>query len=209
MAKSKVPTTMREKQSSTSTSTLLSLQSNSEIWYKIHILLYDLCNIASDQAAEARTLATTDELYISGPYFSPEEAMTIKATLVPRPSLNEIPEFESLCMQDTDENEVDESSKDVPTPETMTIEAAIKCCLETFFEKRRAIGDARPCGPHDMGPIYQAVFGITKEDLKNEKFLSRLRRTGLGQPKEKEKSESESVCGKQKKNVCGQQKKKR
>jgi hypothetical protein len=35
MAKSKVPATTREKQSSTSTSTLLSLQSNSEIWYKV------------------------------------------------------------------------------------------------------------------------------------------------------------------------------
>lgn len=197
MAKSKVPATTREKQSSTSTSTLLSLQSNSEIWYKIHILLYDLCNIAGDQAAEARTLATTDELYISGPYFSPEEAMIIKATLVSPPSLNEIPEFEFLCMDNP--NEVDESSKEVPTPETMSIEAAIKSCLQNFFEKRRASGDARPCGPHDMGPIYQAVFGITKEDLKNEKFLSRLRRTGLGQSKEKEENASESVSSKQKK----------
>jgi hypothetical protein len=122
--------------------------------------------------------------------------MIIKATLVSLPSLNAIPEFESLCMDNP--NEVDES-KEVPTPETMSIEAAIKSCLQNFFEKRRASGDARPCGPHDMGPIYQAVFGITKEDLKNEKFLSRLRRTGLGQSKESEKNASESVSGKQKK----------
>ncbi|KAN0122830.1 hypothetical protein V8E51_001156 [Hyaloscypha variabilis] len=181
MAKSKAPATTREKRSSTSISTLLSLQSNSEIWYKIHILLYDLCNIASDRAAEARTLATTDELYISGPYFSPEEAMIIKATLVSPPSLKEIPEFESLCMDNP--NEVDGSSKEVPTPETMSIEAAIKYCLQNLFQKRRA----------------SAVFGITKEDLNNEKFLSRLRRTGLGQSKEKEKNASESVSGKQKK----------
>lgn len=123
--------------------------------------------------------------------------MIIKATLVSPPSLNEIPEFEFLCMDNP--NEVDESSKEVPTPETMSIEAAIKSCLQNFFEKRRASGDARPCGPHDMGPIYQAVFGITKEDLKNEKFLSRLRRTGLGQSKEKEENASESVSSKQKK----------
>ena len=123
--------------------------------------------------------------------------MIIKATLVSPPSLNEIPEFESLCMDNP--NEADGSSKEVPTPETMSIEAAIKSCLQNFFEKRRASGDARPCGPHDMGPIYQAVFGITKEDLKNEKFLSRLRRTGLDQSKEKEKNASESVSGKQKK----------
>jgi len=164
---------------------------------KIHVLLHDLCNIARDRAAEARTLATTDELYISGPYFSPEEAMTIKATLVSPPSLNEIPEFESLSLADP--ISVDERTKEVSAPETMTIEAAIKFTLQNFFAKRRASGDARPCGPHDMGPIYQAVFGITKEDLKNEKFLGRLRRAGLSQSKEKEKNASEGISGKQKK----------
>jgi hypothetical protein len=30
-----------------------------------------------------------------------------------------------------------------------------------------------------MGPIYLAVFGISKGELKDEKFLSRLRRAGL------------------------------
>jgi hypothetical protein len=63
----------------------------------------------------------------------------------------------------------------------ITVEDAIKGCLENFFEKRRASGDARPCGPHDMGPIYLAVFGISKAELKDEKFLSRLRRAGLPQ----------------------------
>ena len=51
--------------------------------------------------------------------------------------------------------------------------------MENFFEKRRASGDARPCGPHDMGSIYLAVFGVSKEELKDDKFLSRLRRAGL------------------------------
>ena len=123
--------------------------------------------------------------------------MIIKATLVSPPLLNEIPEFESLCMDNP--NEVDGSSKEVPTPETMSIETAITYCLQNFFEKRRASGDARLCRPHDMGSIYQVVFGITKEDLKREKFLSRLRRTGLGKSKEKEKNASEHVSGKQKK----------
>lgn len=109
--------------------------------------------------------------------------MIIKATLVSPPSLNEIPEFESLYIDDL--NEANETSKEVPISETMTIEVAIKSCLQNFFEKRRASGDARPCGPHDMGPIYQAVFGITKEDLKDEKFLSRMRRTVLASQKRK------------------------
>lgn len=36
-----------------------------------------------------------------------------------------------------------------------------------------------------MGPIYKGVFGITTEELKNEKLLGRLRRTGLGQSNQK------------------------
>ena len=78
--------------------------------------------------------------YISGPYFSPEEAIIIKATLISLPSLNEIPEFEFPYMENP--NEVDKSSKEVPIPNTMTIEAAIKSRLQNFFEERRASGYA-------------------------------------------------------------------
>jgi hypothetical protein len=58
----------------------------------------------------------------------------------------------------------------------MIVEKAIKSCLQNFFEKRRASGDARPCGPHDMDPIYRAVFGITNEELTDEKFLGCFKR---------------------------------
>ena len=95
---------------------------------------------------------------------------------------------------------VDGSSKELPILKTMSVKAAIKNCLQIFFEERRASGGARPCGPYDMDSIYQAIFDIAKEDLKNENFLSGLRRTCLGQSKDKEKNASESVSGKQKKN---------
>ena len=75
--------------------------------------------------------------------------------------------------------------KEVALQKTLTIEEAITSCLQNFFAKRRASGDARPCGPHDMAPIYKAVFGITTDELKNERFLGRLRRTGLGQSNQK------------------------
>ena len=44
------------------------------MWYKIRVLIYDLRNLAKDHDSEQRTLCTTDELYISEPYFSPTEA---------------------------------------------------------------------------------------------------------------------------------------
>lgn len=61
----------------------------------------------------------------------------------------------------------------------LSVEEAITRKLEDFFEKRRASGDARPCGPHDMVPVYVEVFGVEKEELGNENFLRRVRRNGL------------------------------
>lgn len=121
-------------------------------------------------------------MYISAPYFTTEEATLIKSTKIVPPQLDEIPEFEALYL-DTDTESEDKELVQVETsaPQSVTIEEAIKSCLRNFFEKRRASGDARPCGPHDMGPIYRTVFGFTNNDLKDEKFLSRLRRAGLEQ----------------------------
>ena len=68
----------------------------------------------------------------------------------------------------------------------VTVEKMIHHFLFDFFDKHKASGDARPCGPHDMVPIYGRVFGIQKEELKNERFLNRLRRSGIGDLKSKE-----------------------
>ncbi|KAF7948318.1 uncharacterized protein EAE97_003729 [Botrytis byssoidea] len=127
------------------------LQADHDLWYKIHVLLHDLHNIANDHAAQARTQNTTDELYIGGPYFTLEEASRIKGTIVSSPILTETPEFEEL-----------ESEGDL---------------------EHHASGDARPCGPHDMGPIYRAIFMVSKEKLKDGKFFGRLRRAGLSEPR--------------------------
>lgn len=61
-----------------------------------------------------------------------------------------------------------------------SIEQAINTNLENFFEKREASGDCRPCGPHDMVPVYLSCFGIDKSEIEDEKFVSRVRRSGLG-----------------------------
>jgi hypothetical protein len=178
MCKPKYSHTTTEPKATMATEGLPALQANHDLWYKIHVLLYDLRNIATDRTAESRTLATTDELYISVPYFTTDEAVLITQTRIPPPTLQEIPEFE-LLGYDGPVEEAPVIEKDVSLVSLVTVEDAIKGCLENFFEKRRASGDARPCGPHDMGPIYLAVFGISKAELKDEAFLSRLRRAGL------------------------------
>ncbi|KAH8595932.1 hypothetical protein B0O99DRAFT_594223 [Bisporella sp. PMI_857] len=182
---------------------LSDLQSDPDLWYKIKVLLHDLSNIRNDPAAEDRTLCTTDALYISGPYFTPEEATLIKATTIPRPSLHEMPEFEvleaieELALQDSpsETSTVQESTTAPAVDNLVTVEEAITSCFQNFFSKRRASGDARPCGPHDMAPIYRAVFGIPAEALKDEKSLGRLRRAGLPQEKEKAGVEGKERSG--------------
>jgi hypothetical protein len=106
--------------------------------------------------------------------------VSIKQTRILSPTLQEIPEFELLGYDEQDNPEEKAVVEEGAEPECLvTVEDAIRGCLENFFEKRRASGDARPCGPHDMSPIYLAVFGISKAELKDEKFLSRLRRARL------------------------------
>jgi hypothetical protein len=157
---------------------LLDLQTDANLWYKVHVLVYDLCHIKSDRASESRTLCTTDELYISGPYFTPTEASIVKGAV----------------LESSRKPEETTDTDDYPKPESLTlkrelktVEDAIKERLVGFFDKRRASGDSRPCGPHDMAPIYESVFNIKHSELADAQFLSRLRRSGLGDSTEKEK----------------------
>lgn len=60
-----------------------------------------------------------------------------------------------------------------------TIEQAISHELEGFLSKREASGDFRPCGPHDLVPIYLRCFGIEKSEIEDEKFVSRVKRQGI------------------------------
>lgn len=151
---------------------LMDLKQDPLLLYKVRVLVYDLCHISRDPAAEARTLATTDELYISAPYFTASEAERIKSAVVkfeepPVPAYNDIEDVSELNLPSTQ------------SATTSTAEEAIKIRLAGFLDKRKASGDSRPCGPHDLGPIYRTVFGVSQAELEDEKFLARLRRSGL------------------------------
>ena len=128
------------------------LRQDVTLWYKILLLLYDFSNVGKDAQSDMRLKCTTHMLYISEPYFDEVEAERIlKAPL----------DIDKGCPK-------------------VSVEQAIHGAFENFAEKRKASGDARPCGPHDLLPVYCDVFGISKEELRDEKFLSRLRRSGIG-----------------------------
>ncbi|KAL8950364.1 MAG: hypothetical protein Q9222_003598 [Ikaeria aurantiellina] len=146
------------------TTSLSQLRENPDIWYRVQVLLHDLKNVGNDILSEKRLLTTTNELYISTPYFTEAEAAQILSAVVEPGSLSE-------------------ESIDFPSsPPKATIQDTIHEGLASFFEKRKASGDSRPCGPHDMLPIYLDVFNLQRKDLQDEKFLGRVRRSGLGDP---------------------------
>jgi hypothetical protein len=137
-----------------------SLLSEPQLRYKLCVLIYNLRNVSVNQESERQILRTIDELYISHPYFTETEAASIKAAMVnPQQSNNEIDNIE--------------------ISPTQTIEQLIKSKLANFFEERIASGDLRPCGPHDLAPIYQQVFGIETVEVQSDQFLGWLHRNGL------------------------------
>ena len=66
-------------------STLDTIKEDPLLFYQIRVLLYDRRNMANDRTSESRTLSTTDELYISPPYFAPAQAQLIKTAVVQKP----------------------------------------------------------------------------------------------------------------------------
>ncbi|KAI2617392.1 putative C6 transcription factor [Hypoxylon sp. NC1633] len=137
----------------TTVKTTSDIKADPILGYKLKVLLFDIRSIANPDS-ERRILATTNELYISSPYFTCEEAACVRKATV--------------------HNDESDESQDI-----QTVEDAIHSKLNNFFEKRKGSRDMRPCGPHDLAPVYQAIFGISSEELADEKFLSRLRRQGL------------------------------
>ena len=142
--------------------------------------------MANDPSSEKRICSTTNELYISEPYFTDSEAIRIRTAIVDGilDEADEAIDAATNVTAEAEEGETTAISKSDSTSSTLnndaTVEEVIHNRLSSFFNKRKASGDARPCGPHDMLPIYLSVFSVGKEGLKDDRFLSRLRRSGLG-----------------------------
>ena len=146
------------------------IRQNDCLWYRLRVLLYDLHNIKRETQSQSRIEQTVDELYISEPYFTALQAGHIKGLLVDIP--------QSTIQTSSLEQELSEDKVSFQT-QLPSVAEAISGQLSVFYEKRKASGDFRPCGPHDMLPVYQKAFGITRAELEDESFLSRLRRSGL------------------------------
>jgi hypothetical protein len=115
-----------------------------------------------DPNSEKRISSTTNEYYISNPSLDETQAATLKAAIV-----------------NIDLSELDETDDMVQLSQGQSFETAVRALLSSFIDKRRASCDARPYGPHHLAPMYARFFGINIDELKDAKFLGRLRRAGV------------------------------
>ena len=147
--------------------------------YKLRVLLYDLRNLTRDQASERRLNSTTDERYLGPPYFTPGQAAAVKtATVDVAIDPNLYPDIQEYLTADT---EAGKKVQDKAFHRVLneSFEKALDILLDRFLDKRRASGDARPCGPHHLAPLYASLFGVKMDELQETKLLSRIRRQGL------------------------------
>jgi hypothetical protein len=170
------------------------LKSYPDLSYKLKILIFDLCNVAHNRTSQQRLESATDVLYLS-PYFTDVEAEIVRGAVVVKEMdggrdgvEGEGEEGEggkhdqdgaTLANVETNTETATDKDTTPASAHTQTVEQAINAALATFFEKRRASGDARPCGPHTLAPVYLEVFGLRRGDVADEGFLKRMRRQGV------------------------------
>ncbi|KAK1640151.1 hypothetical protein BDP81DRAFT_419455 [Colletotrichum phormii] len=161
--KSKMPKANKKKlaaaQAPASTSSKLttsSINTDPILGYKIRVLIHDFLKEAKDPDAQRRINSTTEANYISGPYFDQEQAKQVREATVDV----DLPINLTAPTQVNYEGGENEDSDLRVRMSGLTVEEAIKTVMNGFLDKRRASGDARPCGPHDLAPIYAALFGV-------------------------------------------------
>ncbi|KAK0390904.1 hypothetical protein NLU13_0407 [Sarocladium strictum] len=171
------PSSQSSAQPITTLKTTSSIAKDAMLGHKMRVLLHDFLNVSKDPSAERRINQTTDEHYISLPYFDAAEADIVKTAIV---DIAISQHFMNAGMLGVDDDNVTDS------PDALSghvlgkpFAEAVREMLKGFIDKRRASQDTRPCGPHHLAPLYASIFGVDLEELKDEKFLRRLRRYGL------------------------------
>jgi hypothetical protein len=129
------------------------LKDSPNIWYKIHVLIFDLRSYQVSSASRDRLETVIDTSYIGLPYFT-----TIEAAVVKRLQIG--------------------GSKRSPTLAGV-IEETLKERLERRLKKRVESEDYGVCAAHDVAPILEGVLGVEEKDMMRDKeFLGLVEKWG-------------------------------
>ena len=130
---------------------LSELKMNSNVWYKIHVLLYDLRHFEQIKVSHSRLETVIDPSYLGEPYFDQDEAEKIKGARL-------------------------DGNKTL----SALIEETFNERLNRRMKKRVESGDYRVCAAHDVASILEKALGIKSKDLeRNQAFLNKMSANGL------------------------------
>jgi hypothetical protein len=145
------------------------LKSTPTLWYKIHVLMYDLRNFEAILASRKRLESVLDSSYIGLPYFTEVESKILKGTLI-------------------DNSTPHESKRRVDNRNAADNHMTLECLIETTLnerlerriKKRIESGDYRVCAAHDLAPIFEKAFNVKPKELaSDQQFLNMMERSGL------------------------------
>lgn len=121
------------------------------IWYRLHVLLFDLQNFNHRQDSRERLDTVIDPSYIGAPYFTIEETTRIKQMTV-----TEKTTFEQTISEKLDER------------------------LSRRLQKRASSGDYRVCAAHDLVPIIADTLRVDLKQMERDKrFMHLVETKGL------------------------------
>lgn len=120
------------------------------LWYRIHVLLFDLQHYTQRADSRNRLETVVDPLYLGAPYFETQEAEAIRTA-----------DCGGRTLSQTLQTRLDER-------------------LNRRMEKRVESGDFRVCAAHDLAPVLGEQLGVDLKRLSKEKtFINLLNTKGL------------------------------
>ncbi|KAL6721995.1 hypothetical protein ACLMJK_001100 [Lecanora helva] len=131
--------------------TAIKADSESHLWYKLHVLLYDLRHFERSNISLSRLGLIIDPSYLGAPYFSQNEAEKLKRARI-----------------------------DADHTLSAVIEETLNERLNRRMKKRVESGDYRVCAAHDIAPILERALSIKPKDLERDQaFVDMMLEHGL------------------------------
>lgn len=116
-----------------------------EIWYRLHVLLFDLQHFSDRSDSRERLDKVVDPSYIGFPHFNSQEASMIESTLV----------RDERSLSQVIENELNQR-------------------LNRRLKKRVESSDYRVCAAHALAPVISSSLGIDLKRLEKDRNFARL-----------------------------------
>jgi arginine/lysine/ornithine decarboxylase len=126
------------------------LRQDSKLWYKLHVFVYGLRKIRSNEKSRERLDSVINTYYMGPPYFTATEADRILHTI----------DDEGRTLKET-------------------LDGFFARKLEKRMQSRmKETADYRVCAAHDLAPILENASRIHTKDLKKNKGFMKLLRNG-------------------------------